>query len=152
MNSQNLRDKGTILLGAVAMAATLLGVVAVVSRYVFTYTISFSDEIVTYLIVWGTLIAFGLGEFLNEHLRATVLLERLSPGWQMALSRLTLTLGLLFGALLVYFGVEIAWQRYLFNEVSATVLQFPQWIVRAAVPMGFIIACLGLLARCKRKA
>lgn len=151
MVSDNLRDKGLILLGIVAMTATLLGVVAVISRYAFSATFSFSDEVVTYLIVWGTLIAFGLGECLNEHLRATVLLERLSSAWQTALTRLTLALGLLFGALLIYFGVEVAWHRFQFNEVSPTILQFPQWIARAAVPVGFVIACLGLLARCKHK-
>ena len=111
---------------------------------------SFSDEVVTYLIVWGTLIAFGVAEFSNEHLRATVLVERLSPSWQAALSWLSFVLALLFAALVVFFGIEVAWQRHVFNEVSPTALQFPQWIARAAVPVGFAIACIALLTRVRR--
>ncbi|MBO9356123.1 TRAP transporter small permease subunit [Bordetella petrii] len=151
MVSENLRDKGLILLGAIALAATVLGVLSVLSRYLLATTFSFSDEIVTYLIVWGTLIAFGIGEFSNEHLRATVLLERLSPRWQTALGWVSFGATLLFAVLLVAYGVEIAWQRHLFNEVSPTVLRFPQWIARAAVPAGFLIAIVALLSRIKHK-
>jgi len=151
MLSDRLRDKGLLLLGAVALVTTLIGVLAVVSRYAFTTTFSFSDEVITYLIVWATLVAFGLGEFSNEHLRATVLLERLPAAWQAALSRLSLVLTLLFAGSLVVFGVDVAWQRHVFNEVSPTALQFPQWVARAAVPAGFAIACVALLARVGRK-
>ncbi|OZI24795.1 hypothetical protein CAL19_04715 [Bordetella genomosp. 7] len=151
MTAGSLRDKGLVLLGAVALVTTLIGVVAVMTRYAFTMAISFSDELITYLIVWATLIAFGLGEFSNEHLRATVLVERLSPRWQSALSWLSLVLTLLFAAMLVYYGIEIAWQRHLLNEVSPTALQFPQWIARAAVPVGFGIACIALVARILRR-
>ncbi|MCD0504070.1 TRAP transporter small permease [Bordetella petrii] len=151
MTSDRLRDKGLLLLGAVALASTLIGVLAVVSRYAFTMAFSFSDEVITYLIVWATLIAFGLGEFWNEHLRATVLLERLPPAWQAALSKVTLALALAFAGVLVYFGVDVAWQRYLLNELSPTALRFPQWIARMAVPAGFAIACIALLVRARRK-
>lgn len=151
MTAGSLRDKGLVLLGAMALVTTLIGVVAVMTRYAFTMAISFSDELITYLIVWATLIAFGLGEFSNEHLRATVLVERLSPRWQSALSWLSLVLTLLFAAMLVYYGIEIAWQRHLLNEVSPTALQFPQWIARAAVPVGFGIACIALVARILRR-
>lgn len=150
MVSDKLRDKSLLLLGAIAFAATVLGVLAVVSRYGFSVAFSFSDEVVTYLIVWGTLIAFGVAEFSNEHLRATVLVERLSPSWQAALSWLSFVLALLFAALVVFFGIEVAWQRHVFNEVSPTALQFPQWIARAAVPVGFAIACIALLTRVRR--
>src|SRR5690606_36805881 len=91
------------------------------------------------------------GEFSNEHLRATVLVERLSPRWQSERSWLALILTLLFAAMLEYYGIEIAWQRHLLNEVSSTALQFPQWIARAAVPVGFGIACIALVARIMRR-
>lgn len=149
MQSSHIRDKGLILLGAVAMAATALGVLAVFSRYAFSLTFGFSDEVVTYLIVWGTLIAFGMGEFLDEHLRATILVDKLSPRARRALARLCALLGLAFAGLLAWFGIEVAWQRHLFNEVSPTVLQFPQWIARASVPAGFAIAFAALLLRAR---
>lgn len=150
MLSDNLRDKGLLLLGAIALVATLLGVVAVTSRYAFSMAFSFTDEVITYLIVWAMLIAYGVGEFSNEHLRATVLVERLSPTWQKAMSWTSTILTLLFAVMIVYFGCEVAWQRYLFNEVSPTSLRFPQWFARASVPLGFGIACIALLSRIRR--
>jgi C4-dicarboxylate transporter DctQ subunit len=150
MVSDGLRDKGLLLLGGIALVATVIGVIAVTSRYLFSMAFSFTDEVVTYLIVWGTLIAFGVGEFSNEHLRATVLVERLTPFWQAVWSWVSFILSLIFVALIVYFGTEVAWQRHLFNEVSPTSLQFPQWFARAAVPVGFGIAAIALLCRIRR--
>jgi len=150
MGSSNLQDKGLIALGALALVATAMGVLAVLSRYAFATTFSFSDEVVTYLIVWAMLIAFGLGELFDDHLRATILVDKLAPAPRKWLSRLAILLGLLFAGMLVYYGIEVAWQRYQFNEVSPTVLRFPQWIMRASVPAGFLIAFLALLARARR--
>ncbi|NYT24369.1 TRAP transporter small permease [Alcaligenaceae bacterium] len=144
-NIKKINDLAVIALGVVALAATILGAAAVFARYVLSASVTASDEIVTYLIVWGMLISFGVAELSNQHLRATILLDKMSAAHQGRLLLFSRILGILFAAALVYFGVEVAWQRYLFNEVSPTLLQFPQWVSRAAVPVGFLFVLAGLL-------
>lgn len=151
-NIERINDTALIVLGGLALAATILGAVAVFSRYVLSAGITASDEIVTYLIVWGMLISFGVAELSNQHLRATILLEKLSVSHQKWLLLFSRVLGIVFAATLIYVGVEVAWQRYLFNEVSPTMLRFPQWIARSSVPVGFLLVLVGLLLNLSGRA
>jgi TRAP-type C4-dicarboxylate transport system permease small subunit len=147
---RNIDDWGLLGLGLVALIATVLGTLAVVSRYMFSLPLSFSDEIVTYLVVWSLLVAIGLGERENIHIRATVITERLSPATQLWLARATLVLTLAFAAVMIWYGGQITLQRYGLKEVSPTILQFPQWVARLCIPVGFALVALAALLHLKR--
>lgn len=151
MPRRSINQLAVLALGAVGLAATVLGTLAVVSRYAFSLPISFSDEVVTYLIVWALLLGIGLGEREDTHIRATILLDKLGPRGQRWANRLTLLLTLGFAAVLVWFGTQIAYQRLQLGEVSATTLQFPQWVARACIPVGFAMAFLAAAARFRRR-
>jgi len=150
MQVQTIDDGMEIGLGLVALVATVMGTLAVISRYFFALPISFSDEIVTYLVVWGLLIGVGVGERQNIHIRATIIVERLSPRVQLWLARTTLVLTLVFGLIMIWFGGLITWQRYSLHEVSPTILQFPQWIARACIPVGFLLVACAAVAHFRR--
>lgn len=150
MARRSIDDWALLGLGLVALAATVLGTLAVVSRYMFSLPISFSDEVVTYLVVWSLLVAVGVGERENIHIRATVLTERLGPRGQLWLDRATLVLTLGFAAVMIWYGGQITWQRYALNEVSPTILQFPQWVARLCVPIGFLLVAFAAVRRLRR--
>jgi len=150
MSRRTIDDWALLALGLVALVATALGTLAVVTRYLFSLPISFSDEVVTYLIVWSMLIAVGVGERENTHIRATIITERLSPNAQLWLDRATLVLTIAFALVMIGYGGLITWQRHLLNEVSPTLLQFPQWIARACVPAGFLLVAYAALRRLRR--
>lgn len=150
MKQRTIDDWGLLGLGLVALVATVLGTLAVVSRYMFSLPISFSDEVVTYLVVWGMLVAVGLGERENIHIRATVITERLAPRTQLWLARAGLVLTLAFAAVMIWYGGQITWQRYVLKEVSPTLLQFPQWVARLCIPVGFALVALAAVLHLKR--
>lgn len=152
MQRPAIEDRALIVLGLVALVATVMGTLAVVSRYLFSLPISFSDEVVTYLVVWSLLIGVGIGEWQNVHIRATIVVERLGPRTQLWLARATLLLTVAFAAVMVGYGGLITWQRWQLNEVSATTLQFPQWVARLCIPVGFLLAGLAALLQLKRPA
>jgi TRAP-type C4-dicarboxylate transport system permease small subunit len=139
MQRRAIDDWALLALGLVALAATVMGTLAVISRYFFALPISFSDELVTYLVVWALLIGVGVGERENIHIRATIITERLSPRAQLWLARATLALTVVFGLVMIWYGGLITWQRYALHEVSPTILQFPQWIARICIPVGFLL-------------
>lgn len=150
MKRRSFDDWALLALGLAALVATVLGTLAVVSRYVFSVSFGFSDELITYVVVWSLLIGVGLGERDNVHLRATIVIDRLSPRTQRWLARLTLLLTAVFGLVLVWYGGMITWQRYTLNEVSATILQFPQWMARISVPLGFAMVTWSALCHLRR--
>lgn len=150
MQRRSIDDWGLLALGLVALVATVLGTLAVVSRYMFSLPLSFSDEVVTYLVVWSLLVAVGVGERENIHIRATVITERLGPRTQLWLARATLVLTLLFAAVMIWYGTQITMQRFALKEVSPTILQFPQWVARLCIPVGFALVALAALLHLKR--
>lgn len=150
MQRRTIDDWALLLLGLVALAATVLGTLAVVSRYMFSLPISFSDEVVTYLVVWGLLIAVGAGERENIHIRATIITERLGPRAQLWLNRATLVLTVAFAAVMIWYGGLVTWQRFALGEVSPTILQFPQWLARICIPLGFLLVAYAALRHLKR--
>jgi C4-dicarboxylate transporter, DctQ subunit len=150
MQRRTIDDWAMLALGLVALAATVLGTLAVVSRYMFSLPISFSDEVVTYLVVWSMLIAVGVGERENIHIRATIVIERLGPRAQLWLARGTLLLTIAFAAVMIWYGGLITWQRWSLNEVSPTILQFPQWIARICIPLGFLLVAYAALRHLRR--
>ena len=150
MKRRTIDDWALLALGLVALAATVLSTLAVISRYFFSLPISFSDEVVTYLVVWSLLIGVGIGERENVHIRATIVLEHLGPRTQLWLTRATLALTLAFALVMVWYGSLITWQRFALHEVSATILQFPQWLVRISVPVGFALVAFAVLRQIKR--
>lgn len=150
MQRQTIEDRALLMLGLVALIATAMGTLAVVSRYLFSLPISFSDEVVTYLVVWSLLIGVGVGEWQNVHIRATIVVERLGPRTQLWLTRATLVLTVAFAAVMIAYGGLITLQRWHLNEVSATTLQFPQWVARVSIPVGFLLVGVAALLRFKR--
>ena len=150
MKHKTIEDWCLLALGLVALIATVLGTLAVITRYMFSLSISFSDEIVTYLVVWSMLIAVGLGERENIHIRATIIIERLGPRTQLWLTRGTLVLTVAFAFVMIWYGGLITWQRHTLGEVSPTLLQFPQWVARLCIPVGFLFVAIAALANLKQ--
>lgn len=155
MREGRLVNGGLYLLGAVGIVATMLGTAAVISRYVVSLPLSFSDEVVTYLIVWAFLIGIGLGEAQKAHIRATILLDAMKPNWQRITNIFSLAVGIGFAIVIVWYGAMIVQQRFMLGEVSATVLRFPQWVARLCIPFGFglvvLAAIFNLVALVRRR-
>lgn len=145
MRERKLVDGGLLVLGAIGSVATLLGIVAVVSRYVIDLPLSFSDEVVTYLIVWAFLLGVGLGEAENSHIRATILLDAVRPSWRRVMVTISILTTIGFALLIVWYGTVIVHQRFLLGEVSPTMLRFPQWIARLCIPIGFALVLIAAL-------
>lgn len=150
MQRRTIDDWALLALGLVALIATVMGTLAVITRYFFSLPISFSDEVVTYLVVWSLLIAVGVAERENVHIRATVVTERLGPRTQLWLSRGDLILAIAFAAVMIWYGGLVTWQRYVLHEVSPTILQFPQWVARICVPLGFLLVAYAAVRHLKR--
>lgn len=142
-----LKKSSIILLGFVGLIATILGSYNVGGRYFFNSSSASAEEVIIYLIIFCYLIGIGLGEFNNSHIRATVLTDLLSHRNRKICSFISSGATLLFAILMIWYGAEIALQRYSIGEVSATSLMFPQWIVRLSIPIGFFMVLTAILLR-----
>jgi C4-dicarboxylate transporter DctQ subunit len=137
---------GVVGLGALALAAH-----RILTRYLFTgWAVTWSDEVLVYGLIGATFIAGSLLAEEDGHVRADLVLRLLSPGGQRAVEIVNCTLAVVFCALLVWFGFEVARDAWQLGERSLTPLAFPMWIYYGCLPLGAALMTLRYLRRLAR--
>jgi C4-dicarboxylate transporter DctQ subunit len=134
------------LLGAIAM---LVGLVQVVGRYLFpAYAISWAEEVIVYLVVWGVMIISSQLVRTDGHVRPDLVLRLVGPRGQRWMESFNCIVALVFCAGMVWYGVNIAQSSWMLDEHSASDFAFPMWIYYTALPVGgllmFVRYCIRL--------
>lgn len=133
-----MREFEKIVCVAVFSAMTVLGFANVVVRYLTSYSLAASEELLTngflLLTVFGAAIAARRG----EHLAVTLVYDLAPP----LLRRLILVLAAALSALLLALSTWFSWQLVL-NQVDSGMrsyaLQLPAWYYTVALPFGFAL-------------
>ncbi|HLG46914.1 MAG TPA: TRAP transporter small permease [Reyranella sp.] len=134
------------LLGAIAM---LVGLIQVVGRYLFpAYAISWAEEVIVYLVVWGVMIISSQLVRTDGHVRPDLVLRLVGPRGQRWMESFNCIVALVFCAGMVWYGVNIAQSSWMLDEHSASDFAFPMWIYYTALPVGgllmFVRYCIRL--------
>jgi len=134
---------------------TILTFANVISRYVFSASFSFSEEITTYLFVLLSLLGSAIAAKRSAHLGFTLLGDLVKPG----INRIFKIIGYLFAVafcvLLFYHGMLMVISQIQYQQVTAG-MQWPEWIFGSFVPFGTFFVTIRfvqlLITECKRKA
>lgn len=103
----------------------------VVFRYFFGDPLVWSDELARYLFVWCSLLGWIVAARKRSHLSVSMVKDRLNPRGAALLSLVGAVAALVFAALLVYYGVQIAARNW---DVETTTLALPMGAVYVIVP------------------
>ena len=127
-------------------------VLNVVLRYAFGEGRVEFEEIQWHLYATGFLLALGYGLQTDSHIRVDVLHERLSPTTQAWVEFYGILLFLLpFVALMLIFSVPFVITSFQLSEVSNAPGGLPfRWLIKAMLPLGFLLLALATLARLSR--
>lgn len=115
--------------------------VNIVSRYLLTMSLSFTEEIVTGLFVIASLAGASIAIRDHAHLGLDVVTSHLPKGVQRALFILANILGIVFCAVVFYHGAIMVYHEFESGQVSAT-MQWPEWIYGMTVPVGSALLIL----------
>jgi C4-dicarboxylate transporter, DctQ subunit len=137
---------GRLFVGALVLAVTLLILVNVVLRFVFSYTIEWTEEITKYSLMWIVFIGGGIAAREAGHLSIEMILSLLSPR---AGRHLTLLVNAISAAVCIALGV-IGW------NAAASAWEFgqrgsasglPIFWVYLSIPLGCAMLALGFVER-----
>jgi TRAP-type C4-dicarboxylate transport system permease small subunit len=128
-----------VLLGV----ASVLGILQVLSRFIFNQPISWSEVLIRLVIIW--MVMFGVVIAFREGAQVSVdLMFRLSGRFQRPLHFLITLVAVLFMAVLIWYGIDITW-RTRFQEIGG--LEFlPMSVGYAALPVGAAFAIIAAIA------
>lgn len=130
----------------------MIGILVVMSlgvffRYVLNDSLSWSEELSRYGLVYATFIGTALAVRRNSHIRVSVL-EEFLPGTRGVLRVIQYVITLVFVVLMTYLAIRIS--GVLYNTKSAAML-LPMTYVYAAIVVGFGLAALRLLLQLVRR-
>jgi C4-dicarboxylate transporter DctQ subunit len=137
------RLEEAFMIGALA-AMTLLTFVQVVLRYVFGTGFVWSLEVTTYLFAWLVLIGMSYGVRMQAHIAVDILTSRLPPRAARGVALVTLALGLVYCALMLYGGVLFV-ERLMSLGNAARDIPVQRWVLTAVMPLGFVLLAIRLL-------
>jgi C4-dicarboxylate transporter, DctQ subunit len=125
------------LIGVLGTLAMLVGLVQVVGRYVAPrYAISWAEEVIVYLIVWGIMLAASQLVRTDGHVRPDLVLRAAPARIQRWMEVINCIAALAFCAGLAWYGWSIVTTSWQLDERSSSDLQFPMWLYSAAIPLG----------------
>jgi TRAP-type C4-dicarboxylate transport system permease small subunit len=134
-------------LAAGALAVSVLVVCQLVfMRYVLNASTVWQTEFVIYLMIASTLIGMPYVQSRRGHVNVDLLPLYLSRRARAALYYLCVGLGLAVSALVVFYGIELVHQAYVSGWRSSSIWRPQLWIPYLAIPVGFGLMFLQLLA------
>jgi C4-dicarboxylate transporter DctQ subunit len=139
------------VIGLLGVAAMAVGLVQVVGRYIAPqYAISWAEEVIVYLVVWGIMLAASQLVRTDGHVRPDLVLRAVSPQGQRWMEVVNCIAALAFCAGLAWFGWSIVDTSWMLDERSSSNVQFPMWLYSAAVPTGAMLMSIRYLIRLYR--
>ena len=104
-------------------------------------SLSFSEEITTYLFVLLSMMGTAIAAKRRAHLGLTVLPDAVNFKARKALLVFVYGLATVFSALLVYYGILMVINQYNLGMVTSA-MQWPEWIYATFVPFGAVFVTI----------
>lgn len=143
-------DRISTVCGWISAAMILISVLIICQmifvRFVLNLSTIWQTEAVTFLMVAATLIGLPYVQKLRGHVNVDLIPLMMRPSARRALALFTLSVTIIIAALMMVYGFEFwhtAWSR---NWKSDTVWGVRLWIPYLAMPIGFGLLLLQLIA------
>jgi C4-dicarboxylate transporter DctQ subunit len=134
------------VMGILMLAGVAICFSNVVARYLFGYALFWAEEVMVFLIIWGVFIGVAAAAYDRAHLNMDLFSQSFRGTAAAFLNALMLAVLL---AACVFMIVQ-SWQVVtLFYQGGVTSVSagVPKWIAHSALPVGFALMALAVLAR-----
>ncbi len=126
-----------LLAGTLGLVGLGLALWQVVSRHLLPkYSISFAEEVVTYLMIWAIMIVSSQLVRADSHVRPDLVLHIAPLAVKRWMEVFNTVAAITFCVALVWYGWQVVQAAVLIDERSASDLRFRMWIYYAALPAG----------------
>jgi TRAP-type C4-dicarboxylate transport system permease small subunit len=117
----------------------------VLSRYFLHHSLSYSEEIVRYLFIWGTMLGISAAFRQRAHLSINFLPERITLKYQNKLEWIIKLFAVLFFIVLIYHGILSVILQWRTHQTSAA-LGWPIIWVTLSIPIGALLSLISLFS------
>jgi TRAP-type C4-dicarboxylate transport system permease small subunit len=127
-----------LVLSGLAMVGTFVAIMLNILARIFGWNLPGLDGYAGYAIAAALFLALPATLQNNEHIRATLLLDHVSPGVKGKMELVALLLGVGISAGLAWFAVRLVWVSYTLHDVAPTGDATPMWIPQLSMALGCV--------------
>ncbi|MDQ3444727.1 MAG: TRAP transporter small permease [Pseudomonadota bacterium] len=123
-------------LGAFFILATLTIEVVGIAMRTLGFSMAGSDAYAGYFLAAGSFLALGYALRRGDHIRVTLILQRLRGRSRWWMEVLCLVIASALSVYFAYFAARLVWGSYAFNDISQNVDATPLWIPQLSMAVG----------------
>ncbi len=123
-------------LGALFILATLVIEVVNIAGRQLGFPMAGMDAYAGYTLAAGSFLAMGYALRSGDHIRVTLILQRLTGRTRWWMEVLCLVIATLLSSYFAWFAGRLVWGSYAFHDVSQNVDATPLWIPQLAMAVG----------------
>ena len=132
------------------MVIACLVMLQVICRYVFNHSLSWPEELATYIHVWYCFLGLSYATSHGLHLRADAFVKIMPPGLRKVLEVVADLALLFFFGYMTYIGIGVIRSMQIQNQLSPA-LRLPLWIVYLSLLVGSILSVIRLFQKYLRR-
>jgi TRAP-type C4-dicarboxylate transport system permease small subunit len=136
------------VMGILMLAGVAICFSNVVARYLFGYALFWAEEVMVFLIIWGVFIGVGAAAYDRAHLNMDLFSHSLKGNVLAFLNALLVAVLLASCAFMIVQSWQVVTLFYQ-GGVTSVSAGVPKWISHLALPVGFALMALAVLARLK---
>ena len=133
--------------GIMMIFALCLSFYSVIARYIFHWSLDWSDEISVYAVIWA--VFFGISALIkvDDHVRVDLIISRFSPKRQNILHFYHTLLGLAFICVVAWGGYLLVQKAYQTGITSESHLKFKMYLPYLVMPLGGLLLVFRMVER-----
>jgi TRAP-type C4-dicarboxylate transport system permease small subunit len=132
-------------LAAAMMVGTLLMVLLGIATRLFSWFVPGTDAYAGYCMAAAGFLALAHTLKRGEHIRVTLVLERLRDGARHRLELFALAVATLLAGVFAAYSVRLAFQSFDFNDISTGNDATPLWIPQIAMAVGAVVLAIAFV-------
>jgi len=132
-------------LAAAMMVGTLLMVLLGIATRLFSWFVPGTDAYAGYCMAAAGFLALAHTLKRGEHIRVTLILERLRDGARHRLELFALAVATLLAGVFAAYSVRLAYQSFDFNDISTGNDATPLWIPQIAMAFGALVLAIAFV-------
>ncbi len=141
----NLLYRGTGALAAVFMVGVLVMVIAGIVTREFGIYVRGTDDYAGYCMAAAGFLALAYTFKHGEHIRVTLIIERLSGRARIVMEWLATAFGSAIACTLAFYSMRLVLNSHEFNDISQGVDATPLWIPQLGMAIGTVILAIAFL-------
>jgi TRAP-type C4-dicarboxylate transport system permease small subunit len=136
---------GAAWLAALFMIGTLAMVVTGIVARLASWFVPGTDAYAGYCMAGAGFLALAHTLKRGEHIRVSLILERLGPRGQHRLELFALAVATVLGLAFACYSVRLAWQSYDFNDISTANDATPLWLPQLTMAIGAVVLAIAFV-------